>query len=214
MDDNEESVMRVFHPVHERSETAWFPGDEGTSLLVAIPHVWDDIQRLSGLRAQVRDPYDRKLLLKYVFIEVRSLTELMDALHAKVMSAETYDERQEPLYRGISSAERAAAKDHWAKYSNAKKAVEDDIIAVRNKIGAHRDSIDWRVVTTLWDKLDENVISALLDTIPAAFNHAKDLNIFEWNRKPEPGVIEILGGPVGPWHFDEEPSAPQTPNAV
>lgn len=204
MDNIEESMMRVFHPVHDRSEIAWFPGDNSTSLLIAIPHVWDDIRRLSRLITQVQDSYDRKLLFKYVIVEVRSLIELVDGLHAKVMSAETYDEGQEPLYRGISSTERAIAKEHWAKYSGAKKAAEDEIIAVRNKIGAHRDSTDWQIVMALWDKLDGKLISALLDTIPAAFNHAKDLNIFEWNRRPEPGVIEILGGPVGLWAIDEE----------
>jgi hypothetical protein len=213
-ENNEQSVMRVFHPVHERSRTAWFPGDEGTSILVAVPHVWEDIERLGRLKGQAQDPYDRKLLLKYVIIEVRSLIELMNALHAKVMSADTYDVSQEPLYRGTSSAERATAREYWSKYSNAKKAVENDIIAVRNKIAAHRDFSEWQVVMALWDKLDGKLISTLLETVPAAFNHAKGLNIFEWNREPEPGVIEILGGPVGPWLFEEEQSSPKTPSAV
>lgn len=202
-DYSDESVMRVFHPVHERSHTVWFPGDESTSILIAVLHVWEDIERLSKLRAQAQDPYDRKLLLKYVIIEVRSLIKLMDALHAKVMSATIYDEGQEPLYRGMSSKERAAARELWGRYSSAKKTVENDIIAVRNKIAAHRELSDWQVVMALWDKLDGKLISALLSTIPAAFNHTKDLNIFEWNRQPEPGVIEILGGSVGPWLFEE-----------
>jgi hypothetical protein len=143
-----------------------------------------------------------------VIIEVRSLIDLMDRLRAKVMSVDTYEPGQKPLYRGISSEERAAACEHWSKYSDARKAVED-IIAVRNKIGAHRDVSEWQVVMSLWDKLDAKLISKLLDTIPAAFNQAKDLNIFEWSREPEPGVLEIIGGPVGPWLFEDERSSPE-----
>lgn len=210
----EQSVMRIFHPVHERSCDAWFPGDEGTSLLVAVLHAWEDIERLGRLRTQVQDGYDRKLLFKYVVIEVRSLIKLMDRLRAKVMSADTYEPGKKPLYRGVSSAEQATAREHWSKYSDARKAVENDIIAVRNKLGAHRDVSNWQVVMSLWDKLDAKLTSKLLDAIPAAFNHAKDLNIFEWNRQPEPGVIEIIGGPVGPWLFDDEWSSPESSNAV
>ena len=97
----EQLVMRIFHPIHERSRDAWFPGDDDTSLLVAALHAWEDIERLTRLRTQVQDGYDRKLLLKYVIIEVRSLIDLMDRLRAKVMSADTYVPGQKPLYRGI-----------------------------------------------------------------------------------------------------------------
>lgn len=61
---DEESGVRVFHPVYERSPEAWFPGDEGTSLLVAVLHVWADIERLIRLRTRVQDRYDCKLLLQ------------------------------------------------------------------------------------------------------------------------------------------------------
>lgn len=206
--DEEQQATRTFHPVHERSRDAWFPGDEDTSLLITIQHTWEDIERLGRLRSQIRD-YDRKLLLKYVIIEIRSLIQAMDRLHSKVMSAKIYEFGLQPVYRGISSTERAAAREHWSKYSNAKKAVEHDLIAVRNRLGAHRDVSDWQLVMALWDKLGIKLISTLLDAIPPAFNHAKDLDIFEWTREPEPGVIEIIGGPVGAWLFDEEMSSSQ-----
>lgn len=206
--------MHIFHPVHERGGGAWFPGDEGASLLVSALHVWEDIERLSTLRDDVHEPYDKKLLLKYLCIEVRSLIELMDRLRAKVMSADTYESGQKPIYRGISSAERAAATEYWRNYSDASKAVKGDLIAVRNRIAAHRDMSDWQVVMALWDKLDGKLISGLLETIPAGLNHVKDLNIFEWNRQPEPGVVEFIGGPVGPWLFEDEPLSRQSPDAA
>lgn len=196
----------VFHPLWERDQEAWFPGDEGASLLIAGQHTWEDIERLVALRTQSKDNYDRKLLLKYVVVEVRSLIQVMDALHSKVMSADTYEAGQTPLYRGILSHERSVACVLWGEYSRARKAVVDDLIAMRNKIGAHRDVSDWRLVMSLWDRLDTELISGLLKAIPPVFNHAKDLNIYEWNRVPEPGVMEFLGGPIDPWFLGEDDS--------
>jgi len=105
----------VFHPIWERDQEAWFPGDEGASLLIAGQHTWEDIERLVSLRTQSKDDYDRKLLLKYMVVEVRSLIQVMDALHSKVMSADTYETGQAPLYRGISSQERSAAHPLWTE---------------------------------------------------------------------------------------------------
>ncbi len=46
--------------------------------------------------------------------------------------------------------------------------------------------------------------------IPPALNHAKDLNIYEWNREPKPGVIEFLGCPITEWDFiDSSESQPE-----
>lgn len=206
LENQNKKATATFHPIRERDQEAWFPDDNGASLLIASQHTWEDIERLLAMRSQSKDDYDRKLLLKYVVVEVRSLIQVMDALRSKVMSADTYETGQTPLYRGISSQERSAAHLLWAEYSKAKKAVEEDLIAMRNKIGAHRDVSDWHLVMSLWDKLDTALISKLLAVIPPAFNHAKDLNIYEWNRAPRPGVIEILGGPIGPWIFDKDVS--------
>jgi hypothetical protein len=142
---NDDQGAPVFHPVHERRPDAWFPGNESASLLIAIEHAWEDIKRLADLRKAAEDAYDRRLLLKYVIIEVRSLTQMMDRLRAKVMTAEVYVASEQPLYRGISDHQAAEAREYWRRYSEAQKAAERDLIAVRNKLAAHRDVLDWQV---------------------------------------------------------------------
>jgi len=199
----------VFHPVWQRDPAAWFPGDEKTSALIAGEHIWDDILRLSKIRAQCRDQYNRKLMLKYICIELRSLIEVMDKLQSAVMSAEVYEVSTKPLWRGITTEERDVAKQLWKNYSTAKKQVENDLINIRNRIAAHRDfsynskkiegAIGWNLAMLLWDRLEIGLFEGLMSSIPPAFNHAKDLNIYEWNRAPEDGVLEILGGPVSKW---------------
>ena len=180
---------------------AWFPGNDNTSLLVHIGHVWEDILRLIELRGGCTNTYDKKLLLKYLFVEARSLIQAMDRLQGLVMSSETYPDKGPPLYRGITYSERERAKAVWAIYSKAKSKVERDVIRIRNKIGAHRSTSDWQIVMQLWDQLSADMLRELLKSIPEAYNFSKDLNIFEWNRTHEDGSIEILAGPIDPNEF-------------
>lgn len=201
----------VFHPVWQRNPTAWFPGDEKTSALITGEHIWGDISRLNNIRDQCKDGYDRKLLLKYICIELRSMIEVMDKLQAAVMSAKVYEDDMQPLWRGITTEEREVARQLWKNYSTAKKQVENDLINIRNRIAAHRDFsynskkvegvTGWNLAMLLWDRLDIDLFKDLMSSILSAFNHAKDLNIYEWNRTSEDGVIEILGGPVSKCGF-------------
>ena len=195
------NTIDVFHPVHRREEGAWFPGNEDTSLLVHIGHVWEDIERLIELRKECTNEYDKRLLLKYVFVEARSLFQAMDRLQGLVMRSETYPDGHPRPYRGLSSSERQKAKELWSRYTKAKSRVEQDIIRVRNHIGAHRSTSDWQLVMQLWDQLDPKMLREFLATVPAAYNYSKDLNIFEWNRTHEDGSIEVLAGPIDPSQF-------------
>lgn len=167
--------------------------------------------------SQCKDEYDRKLILKYICIELRSMLEVMDKLQAAVMSAEVYEAGTKPLWRGISTEERETAKQLWKNYSVAKKQVEKDLINIRNKIAAHRDYsyeskkvegvTGWNLFMLLWDRLELELFENLINAIIPAFNHAKDLNIYEWSRIPEGGGIEFIGGPVSKWDFMDDPSS-------
>ncbi|MFG3819172.1 hypothetical protein [Limnothrix redekei] len=214
MESNSNSLIpedSVFHPVWQRDPSAWFPGDEKTSALIAGGHIWDDILRLLEIRNQSKDEYNRKLLLKYICIELRSLTEVMDTIQVAVMSAEVHDIDVKSYWRGITTEDLVVAKKLWKEYSRAKKQVENDLINIRNRIAAHRDfsykgkeiegKTGWHLAMMLWDRLDLDMFRDLMSAIPPAFNHAKDLNIYEWNRIPEDGSIEILGGFINKWEL-------------
>lgn len=147
------------------------------------------------------------------------MIEVMDKLQSSVMSSEVYEVGTKPLWRGISTEDRDIAKQLWKNYSTAKKQVEHDLINIRNKIAAHRDfSYDskkiegvagWNLVMLLWDRLEIELFKDLMSSIPPAFNHAKDLNIYEWNRTPEDGVMEFLGGSLSKWDFIDSPEIEQ-----
>lgn len=191
----------VFHPVHQRSERAWFPGNEAASLVVQCKHIWEDISALAAMHREIQDRYRSKLLLKCLFVELRSLLEVFDRLQALVMKAIVFDPAKERPWRGIMIDERQRANLLYKQYSSAKASTERMILDVRNNIGAHRGNINWSEVMAFWDAVTIDALAPLLEVIPKVFEHVKDLNIYEWNRLPKEGVVEILGSQIFPDDF-------------
>lgn len=183
----------TFHPVHERSENAWFPGNEAASLLLQCRYIWDDIESLVGIRRGAKEAHPRKLLLKYLIIETRSLIEVLDRLQAHVMKADVFDPAKGSAYRGLTHAEHAKARELFKAYSRAKQETERLVIEIRDNIGAHRGNIDWQQVMNFWDHVSIETVKPVLDVVPQVFEHVKDLNIYEWNRYLLDGAIEFIG---------------------
>ena len=188
----------TFHPVHERSENAWFPGNEAASLLLQCKHIWEDIDSLAKIRSATRNEYSRKLLVKYLIIELRSLMEVFDRLQGYVMKAEVFDPAVKCAYRGLTQSEHAKAKELFKEYSLAKRTTERLIIEIRDNIGAHRGNVNWQQIMQFWDKVSIETIKPVLDVIPRIFEHVRELNIYEWNRYLLDGAIEIIGSRIYP----------------
>lgn len=188
----------TFHPVHERDPGAWFPGNNAASLLIHISHTWEDILRLSEICRRANDAYDKKLLFKYILVELRSLLMLLDKLQPIILKAPTFGPNEKPAWRSISQDEMSKAKKLFKQYHRARSKVEADVLDVRNKIGAHRDTDSWQEIIKLWDKLSPESFLKLFESIPPLFEHIKDLDLYEWNRIPGGGGIEILGSRIYP----------------
>jgi hypothetical protein len=186
----------TFHPAHERSESAWFPGNEAASLLLQCRYIWDDIESLAEIRGNIKDAHTRKLLVKYLIIEIRSLIEVLDRLQAHVMKADVFNPETESAYRGLTYAEHAKAKELFKAYSRAKQETERLIIEVRDNIGAHRGNINWQQVMKFWDQVSIETVSPVLKVVPDVFETIKEFNIYEWNRYLPDGAIEFVGSRI------------------
>jgi hypothetical protein len=187
---------RTFHPIDAPTGLVWFPGNEAAALAIQSTHIWDDIIHLIEMRSSQGDKYRRRLILKYVVVELRSLMEVTDRLQSHVMKAPVIGLETSTPWRGITLEERREAKSLYKEYSLIKKKSEALIIGIRDNIGAHRGNLDWRETGSLWESISVDQIQPLLDILPRVFAHIKELDIFEWNRTPEDGVIEILGPPI------------------
>ena len=187
---------RMFHPVHQRSERAWFPGNEAASLVVQWKHIWEDVSCLCEMHNVTVSSYERKLLIKYAVVEMRSLTEVIDRVRRVVMYATVFNPRLEAAYRGITEQELVTVKQLFKEYSTTKASTERLILEIRNNIGAHRGNIQWQAVMAFWDAITKEVLAPLMTVIPEMFEVIKELNIYEWNRSLQEGTIEFLGGRI------------------
>jgi hypothetical protein len=183
------SAPPTFHPVHERDTSAWFPGNEAASLLLQVQHIWEDLLHLSDIRIETSGDYRKKLLLKYVVIEVRSIIQLIDRLQSLVMKTPTFNPREKQGWREITEEEREESKLLFAIYNAEKHSVSKKIRNVRNEICAHRGNLNWQEVMSFWDAITPELVNPLLATVPALFNHLKELDLYDWNRSYEDGSI-------------------------
>lgn len=179
-------------------------GNEVSSLLIQSDHIWEDMICLSKLYHQERSVHSKKLLLKYVVIELRSLIQVVDKIQSHVMRSEVFDPKERQGWREVTKEERDEAKELFKAYSKSKKEVEKQIIDIRNQIGAHRGNINWKDVMNFWDSMNPELIDPLLETIHAVMNNVRNLDLFEWNRMTERGTKQIFSCILRPEYFEAE----------
>jgi len=180
-----ENAPPMFHPVHMRDKDAWFPSNETGSIASIISHTWEDIQCLFNIRQKAESDYEKKLLFKYIVIELRSVIEQLEKLQSIIFN---HIKEQNSC---ISKSEAEEIKILFKKYHFIKKNVEKDLIDIRNKIGAHRDNQSWINIMDLWDKLSPEMFKPLFVVIPELFELIIKLNIYDWNRILDDGSIEF-----------------------
>jgi len=187
----EENAPPMFHPVFERNEGAWFPGNEVGSIASIISHAWEDVLCLIDIRKDRSSDYERRLLFKYIIIELRSIIEQLEKLQGIIFTFVRGNPEKSIRSGQITNQEAEEIRSLFKKYHSIKKTVENDIIKIRNGIGAHRGNQPWKDIMEQWDKLDPEAFRPLFEVIPELFERIISLDIYDWTRIPEEGVIEI-----------------------
>jgi hypothetical protein len=181
----------MFHPVHERSEKAWLPSNEAASLAVLISHAWEDLDCLLTIRGERNGEQERRLLFKYALVELRSIVEQLEKLQSIIFQVADNRTDRANLHGRISKEEEGELRILFKEYHSIKKLVEDDLVAIRNKIGAHRGVHPWNEIMALWDKIEPESFRPLFKIVQKLFEHLRKLDIYDWSRIPEKGTIEI-----------------------
>lgn len=200
--DGENVPPRTFHPVHDQGPGAWFPGNEAAALLVQACHILEDIGILREVYFFQTEKYRRQLTLKYVVIEVRSLIQVFDRLATITMRTPVFNPNERQGWREITQEERDKTAALLKEYSKAKSQVSKMIIEVRNEVAAHRSNIDWQEVRKFWGSISPELVNPILSTVPPAYDHIKNLDIFEWNRVHEDGIHEFISSQIRPEYFN------------
>jgi len=174
----------MFHPVSERSKDAWFPANLVGRVASRISHIWEDILCLVELRKKVKTDYEKKLLFKYIVIELTSILEELKALQGEIFKKT----KNNPSF---TNQQRRQIEIHFKEFHIVKNKFEKDLVAIRNNIGAHRGEQSWIDIMELWDKLDPDIFMEIFIILPKLFNFLLKLDIYDFTRKSERSSTEF-----------------------
>jgi hypothetical protein len=180
---------KMFHPVHSRDQDAWYPSNEAATTASLISNTWEDILCLETLRGKVKDDYTNRLLFKYMLVELKSFFDRMDQLQPIVFKYLTSGSTSS--IEDVATGNAGKIRDLYKQYHSLRGALEKELSEVRNEIGAHRSFLQLSEVTKLWDKLNPEKYLNLFKIVPELFDYLVKLDIYDWTRIPDPGVIEI-----------------------
>ncbi len=187
----EEKAPPMFHPVRKRHDGAWFPSNEAGSIASILSHTWEDMQCLFKIRRKRKSDYEKKLLFKYIIIELRSVIEQLEKMQSIIFAITKGGSKGKTPSVHILETEAEELNVLFKKYHSTKKSIEKDIIDIRNNIGAHRGNQPWKNIMELWDKLEPKTFEPFFIIIPELFELIIKLDIYDWTRIPEEGAIEI-----------------------
>lgn len=199
-----ENAPPMFNPVHERSELAWCPGNEAGITATIISNTWEDILYLCELYnflCIIKDKYGKRLIFKYVIVELKSIIDQLDKLQGIIFLIIKRDSKDKPNGY-ISDEQTEKIRILFKEYHCIKSKVEQDILGIRNNIGAHRGSHPWKDIMSHWDKLEPNNFQELLSFIPVLFNFIFKLDIYDWIRScDDAGTIELVSSGLKKFQF-------------
>jgi len=165
----------IYDPFGERGPTFYHPANEAAMHLIAIQLIYRDIEKLASLYRGSTDTYTKKLIVKYIIIEIISVNNHIVGLANKIISGQTGYEIEPNLL--------TTAKGLYKQYRDTRKKNWSELKDIRNKLGAHREHLDLLTISKLWDKIDIKVIGQIISCIPPLFNFVKGLNVYCWTKR-------------------------------
>lgn len=147
----------AFDPFGDANPEHAKPGNEATRRLHATGMIWTDLMGLAKSIDAAEDARTKKLLLKYVCVELISLNAHIGPLGNDVIrDLKQFDPKQR-------LAEVDALRD---KYRYAYRAYHKDMKRVRDSIAAHRDeeraALTSEELQEIWGLIDEDKVNAIL----------------------------------------------------
>ena len=183
----------IYDPFGERGPTHYHPANQAAVHSVALQLIFRDILRLRRLHRRVKDGYTKKLICKYEIIELVSLDQHASILANLILSSRIeYKIDQQGLLdtKQLYKAYRVAGKPYWRQLQT-----------VRDKLAAHRDTLDLLTVSNLWDDIDNKAVDRILRTFVPLLQLLMKLNIYTWTKSHRDGTFSFVQ-PLGDLQFE------------
>ena len=183
----------AFHPIKHNDDSSWYPSNEAANNLVMLRYILDDIETLANIRKTLNNENEKKLILKYIIIETKSLFIPLDTIKKIIYKTPLRVPGNENPIRHIQKEELEIINEYFKDYNKNRKKVEKKITEIRNKIGAHREIKPWNEIIKLYSEIEPKLILDLINSIIKIRNYLHIINIYDWTKTNEDGSIQILG---------------------
>lgn len=174
----------IYDPFKNGEDDHFIPANIEAKTIIHLSHITRDIHVLFSIVSKLRQPYERKLLEKYIIIERISLDEHLLKLAKLILGNKTEF--------SATDDEIDEVRKLYNNYKQARKPHYELMKKIRDKLGAHRENLHVSDVGSLWGAINsENLIDAL-NCAAHLFNFVKDLNIYRWSKVQETSEGEMI----------------------
>lgn len=140
-----------------------------------IGHIYRDVQRLYQFIDATTDDYGRKLLTKYAIVELTAMDNHLQHLFVDILEGKT----GYPL----DDVQRNSVVAQKKIYNQSSQPLRAKFAPIRNKLGAHRDTVHLGLVAEIWDSLNVEELLKACRYAASAFNFLKSLQVYSWTKK-------------------------------
>ena len=108
----------------------------------------------------------------------------------------------------IDDVQRSSAVAQKKLYNQSVQPLRAKFAPIRNKIGAHRDSVHLGLVAEIWDSIDVEELLKACHYVALAFNFLKSLNVDSWTKKGVDEQGQEIFAYISPLRFLASPEVP------
>lgn len=175
----------IYDPFATPKNDDFKPYSKETNQLLHLYYIMRDIQLLYDIISKLKNNQQKRLLVKYMIIELVSVDEHLRKF-ANLLIAKKTD-------LICSEIEIEQLKNLKKAYEQARKPHQKVLDNIRNKLAAHRDELHLEEIATLWQSINLDDLVDILNAAVHFFNFAKDLQeIYSWYKVQDTSQGEMI----------------------
>ena len=177
----------IYDPFRTQTEDDWYPANDLARNLLLLRLRWEDITALAAIRSRTQDTDERKLLTKYLALEIFALHDIVKRVQSLVFQPDADMAHPEVLPR-LRKTMRA--------YNREFREFSGLFTKVRNQLVAHSKDLQPTEIKELWDRLEPGALEPILRVMPTVFECLRDVGLDVWSKSGTRGTIR-LAFPLG-----------------
>lgn len=187
----DQTTKMTSHPLAAVMNDGWTPANEAAKALANLAAVGHDLSRLGNIVRNTNDIYDKRLIFKQFVVEFVSFMDNLECLLALVNQLPIHQPGEFLPRPGILQEDLTAVRAVAKVYHRERARTESKVRHIRNKVGAHREQIDWVEMAETWSNVQPAVLQGVYEAAFALYTALSDLPIYQYFRACADGTYNF-----------------------